>query len=116
MREEEARSKIASDVDELPQRLCTHIWNYWTDSYLQLFYRFHTPQIIDITVVSARFEGLKGLEREELLWHCLYSLPVHDRLRMTGCFLLTPEEAHQLAIPKPDQIVFRPHRTKENIA
>lgn len=51
---------------------------------------------IDMTVISHRFEGLDAREREAMCWQVFGSVPRSDRLYMTCCLLLTPEEAHRL--------------------
>lgn len=48
---------------------------------------------IDMTVISKRFEGLEGRDREASFWPVFDPIPKYDLVYMTYCLLLTPEEA-----------------------
>ena len=48
---------------------------------------------IDMTVISKRFEGLEGRDREASFWPVFEPIPKYDLVYMTYCLLLTPDEA-----------------------
>ena len=48
---------------------------------------------IDMTVISQRFAGLEGRDREASFWPVFDPVPKYDLVYMTYCLLLTPEEA-----------------------
>jgi hypothetical protein len=58
--------------------------------------------MLDVTVVSSRFESLESEERERLLWETIRNLPPDDALRMTYSLLLTPSEA-AIFSPLPEE-------------
>lgn len=49
--------------------------------------------LVDLTVISPKFEGLDGLERESLFWRAFDGVPRDLLVYMTYCLLLTPAEA-----------------------
>ncbi len=49
--------------------------------------------LVEIVVISPRFEAKGSIEREEMLWPVLRALPREDRVRMAYSLLLTPDEA-----------------------
>ncbi len=51
--------------------------------------------LIDLTVISPKFEGLDGLSRESLFWRAFDAVPRDLLVYMTYCLLLTPEEARR---------------------
>lgn len=59
---------------------------------------------IDVTIVSARFEGMDSREREETFWPVLGPVPKPEMIFCTYCLLLTPAEAERsFSSPKPVQ-------------
>lgn len=49
----------------------------------------------ELRVITAKFVGLEGREREALLWEALREMPTAQMLTMTYSLLLTPDEAQR---------------------
>jgi len=63
------------------------------DPNAQVSTRPRVGGLLDVTVVSRRFESLESEARERLLWETIRHLPADDTLHMTYSLLLTPSEA-----------------------
>ena len=59
--------------------------------------------LIDVTVVSSRFQGLNSREREEIFWPALDSIPKPQMIHLTYCLLLSPDEAAESFSDLPRQ-------------
>jgi hypothetical protein len=51
--------------------------------------------LLDLTVVSHRFDGMDSREREAAFWPALGPVPKPEMIYLTYCLLLTPEEAER---------------------
>lgn len=51
--------------------------------------------MLDVTIISRRFEGLDSRDREEAFWPALDPIAKADMVYLTYCLLLTSEEARQ---------------------
>ena len=66
------------------------------DPAVQVASVLHGDGKVDLTVVSALFEGRDGSEREADFWPVFAALPRSELVRMTYCLLVTPGEAARL--------------------
>lgn len=60
--------------------------------------------LCDITVISKRFEGVSGTEREGLFWRAFDSIPRDMLVYMTYCLLLTPDESEKHFSEYPQEV------------
>lgn len=97
-----------SALQALAHRICEHIRGQWALSESEVFYRLHANRYIDITVIAPLFEGQMGPEREAKLWDVLFPFSRQELLYLAGCLLLTPNEAQQLGIQKPEDAEEKP--------
>lgn len=91
-------------TDALRGRLEQLVRERWRsqDPDVRVSTRLREDGKIDMTVVSERFAGKDGLEREAFFWPVFDPVPRDDLVQMTYCLLLTPEEAaRHFATPGP---------------
>ena len=78
-------------------RLETAIRDRWRQQDNEADFRFSVRQggLMDVTVVSRLFQGCDDREREALFWPVFEPVLKSDRVFLTFCLLLTPEEANR---------------------
>lgn len=72
-------------------RACVEQW----DPNAEVRAVIRPDRLVDLTVVSRRFEGRDSRDREADFWPALESVPKAEMVYLTYCLLLTPEEAER---------------------
>jgi hypothetical protein len=80
------------------QRLERAVTTHW-DSEAEIRSHLRPNGMVELTVVSLRFEGVSGSDREGMFWATFAETSREDLIYMAYCLLLTPDEAQRYFAP-----------------